>query len=70
MGEDRKSTLKKGGGVKIKWGGGIFVVVRAENMLDGERQPRKARERKTRKQTKLKNNVNITAVLNHDNFNE
>ena len=51
-------------------GGGLFVVVRAENMLAGERQPRKARERKTRKQTKLKNNVNITAVLNHDNFNE
>ena len=72
LGEDRKSTLKKGGGVKIKWGGGgwIFVVVRAENMLVGEQQRRKARERKTRKQTKLKNNVNVTAVLNDDNFNE
>ena len=58
--------------MKIKWGGGgwIFVVVRAENMLVGEQQRRKARERKTRKQTKLKNNVNVTAVLNDDNFNE
>ena len=50
--------------------GWIFVAVRAENMLAGERQRRKARERKTRKQTKLKNNVNVTAVLNDDNFNE
>ena len=44
-------------------------------MLAGQRQRRKARERKTRKQTKLKNNVNSTAVLNDDNnafdfFNE
>ena len=35
-------------------------------MLAGERQHRKARERKIRKQTKLKNNVNSTAVLNDD----
>ena len=40
----------------------IFV----ENMLAGERQCRKARERKTRKKTKLKNNVNSIAVLNDD----
>ena len=44
-------------------------------MLPGERQFRKARERKTIKQTKLKSNVNSTAVLNDDNntfdiFNE
>ena len=44
-------------------------------MLAGEPQRRKARERKTRKQTKLINNVNSTAVLNDDNnafeiFNE
>ena len=50
-------------------------LVRVENMLAGEQQRRKARERKTRKQTKLKNNVNSTAVLNDDNnafdiFNE
>ena len=50
-------------------------LVRVENMLAGERQRRKARERKTRKQTKLKNNVNSTAVLNDDSnafdiFNE
>ena len=36
-------------------------------MLAVERRCRKARERKTRKQTKLKNNVNSTAVLNDDN---
>ena len=36
-------------------------------MLAGERQRHKARERKTRKQTKLKNNVNSAAVLNDDN---
>ena len=44
-------------------------------MPAGERQHRKARERKTWKQTKLKNNVNSTVVLNDDNnafdiFNE
>ena len=44
-------------------------------MLAGERQRRKARETKTRKQTKLKNNVNSTLALNDDNnafgiFNE
>ena len=44
-------------------------------MLAGERQRCKAPERKKRKQTKLKNNVNSTAVLNDDNnafdiFNE
>ena len=44
-------------------------------MLDGERQHRKARQKKTRKQTKLKSNVNSTAVLNDENnafniFNE
>ena len=36
-------------------------------MLAGERQRRKARESKTRKQTKLKNNVNSNAVLSDDN---
>ena len=41
-------------------------MVRVENMLAGERQCCKAWERKTRKQTKLKNNVNSTAVLNDD----
>ena len=35
-------------------------------MLAGERQCRKAPERKTRKQTKLKNNVDSTGVLNDD----
>ena len=44
-------------------------------MLAGERQHRKTGERKTRKQIKLKNNVNSTAVRNDnnntfDNFNE
>ena len=38
-------------------------LVRVENMLAGERKPCKAAARKTRKQTKLKNNVNSTAVL-------
>ena len=42
-------------------------MVRVQNMLAGERQCRKAQERKTRKQTKLKDNVNSTAVLNDDN---
>ena len=41
--------------------------VRVENMLAGEKQRREAQERKTRKQTKLKNNVNSTAVLNDNN---
>ena len=45
--------------------GGEFIGG-VENMLAGERQHRKARERKIRKQTELKNNVNITAVLNDD----
>ena len=36
-------------------------------MLAGERQRRKLRERKTRKQTKLKNNVSSTTVLNDEN---
>ena len=36
-------------------------------MSAGERQRRKPRERKTRKQTKLKNNVSSTTVLNDDN---
>ena len=36
-------------------------------MLAGEQQRREAQERKTRKQTKLKNNVNSTAVLNDNN---
>ena len=45
---------------------------RGENKMEGwtfvsgERQRRKARERKIRKQTKLKNDVNSTAVLNDD----
>ena len=44
-------------------------------MLAGERQRRKARETRTRKQTKLKNNINSTPALNDDNnafgiFNE
>ena len=44
-------------------------------MLAGEGHRHKTRERKTRKQTKLKNNVKSTAVLNDDNntldiFNE
>ena len=34
--------------------------------VSGERQRCKARERKIRKQTKLKNDVNSTAVLNDD----
>ena len=43
--------------------------------VSGERQRRKAQQRKTRKQTKLKNNVKSTAVLDDDNntldiFNE
>ena len=46
--------------------GGEFIGG-VENMLAGERQRHKARERKTRKQTKLKNNVNSAAVLNDDN---
>ena len=63
------------GGCEKKMEGWIFVVVRVENMLAGERQRRKARERKTRKQTQLINNVNSTAVLNDDSnafgiFNE
>ena len=44
----------------------LLFLVRVENMLAGERQCRKARERKTRKQTKLKNNVDSTGVLNDD----
>ena len=36
-------------------------------MLAGERQHGKPRERKTRKQTKLKDNVSSTTVLNDDN---
>ena len=35
-------------------------------MLAGEGHRLKTRERKTRKQTKLKNNVKSTAVLNDD----
>ena len=63
------------GGCEKKMEGWIFVVVRVENMLAGERQRRKARKRKTRKQTQLINNVNSTAVLNDDSnafgiFNE
>ena len=46
--------------------GGEFIGG-VENMLVGERQRHKARERKTRKQTKLKKNVNSDAVLNDDN---
>ena len=44
----------------------LLFLVRVENMLAGERQCREARERKTRKQTKLKNNVDSTGVLNDD----
>ena len=40
---------------------------RVETMLAGEQQHCKARERKARIQTKLKNNVSSTAVLNDDN---
>ena len=36
-------------------------------MLAKEPQRRKVRERKTRKQTKLKKNVNSTAVLDDNN---
>ena len=59
--------MGEGGGGKNKIERWIFV--------SGERQCRKARERKTRKQTKLKNNVSSTAVLNDDSntfviFNE
>ena len=36
-------------------------------MLAGERQSPTARERTKRKQTKLKININSTAVLNDDN---
>ena len=57
LGEARKSTLKMESG-ENKMEGWIFV--------SGERQRRKARERKIRKQTKLKNDVNSTAVLNDD----
>ena len=39
-------------------------LIRVENMLAEERQRRIAQERKTRKQTKLKDSVNSTAVLN------
>ena len=42
-------------------------MVRVENMLAKEPQRRKVRERKTRKQTKLKKNVNSTAVLDDNN---
>ena len=41
-----------------KMAGWIFV--------SGEQQRRKAREKKIRKQTKLKNDVNSTAALNDD----
>ena len=39
-------------------------LIRVENMLAEERLRRIAQERKTRKQTKLKDSVNSTAVLN------
>ena len=50
-------------------------LVRVENILAGEQQRHKTWERKIKKQTKMKNNVNSTAVLNDDNkhfdiFNE
>ena len=67
--ESAINTDKKSSSTKL------LFLVRVENMLAGERQRRKAPERKTRKQTKLKNNVNSIAVLNDDNntfdiFNE
>ena len=67
--ESAINSEKKSSSAKL-----LPFLVRVENMLTGERQA-KARERKTRKKTKLKNNVNSTAVLNDDNkafdiFNE
>ena len=40
---------------------------RGETLLAGKQQHCKARERKTKIQTKFKNNVSSTAVLNDDN---
>ena len=60
--ESAVNTEKKSSSANL-----LPFLVRVENMLAGERQHRKDRERKTRKQTKLKNNVNSTAVLNDDN---
>ena len=53
----------------------LSFLVRVENVLAWEQQRLKSQEGKTRKQTKLKNNVNSTAVLNDGNntfeiFNE
>ena len=53
----------------------LSFLVRVENVLAWEQQRLKSQEGKTRKHTKLKNNVNSTAVLNDGNntfeiFNE
>ena len=68
--ESAINTEKKSSSDKL-----LPFFVSIENMLAGERQRRKARERKTRKQTKLKQNLNSTPVLNDGNnafdiFNE
>ena len=56
--ESTFNTQKKSSSTNL-----LPFLVRVENMLAGERKPCKAAARKTRKQTKLKNNVNSTAVL-------
>ena len=60
--ESAVNTERKSNSAKF-----IPFLVRVENMLAGEQQHYKARERKTRKQTTLKSNVDSTAVLNDDN---
>ena len=56
--ESTFNTQKKSSSTNL-----LPFLVRVENMLAEERKPCKAAARKTRKKTKLKNNVNSTAVL-------